>query len=252
MLADPLLIPGGPGQIQQPFIPPLVPVVGRLRTRGFKPRMFFSVDRGALRLNQVKANIPATTRATNTVRFTSTQVGSECTSSVEDGTGDVGDVDGEPAEVGATTEKFATLIGTRDNTLSPSTVEISQHRLGQMQRLFTGGTTDISAAASEQVLRTLYRRWPGQPLSRRWKSTAWRTSGPRRDVRDFRDVAERAIRMVVETIGEHPFEFASIESVPRKLGIGSPESLRKWIVAPRSTPGSGSGSRPPSRSRSGP
>jgi transposase len=44
-----------------------------------------------------------------------------------------------------------------------------------------------------------------------------------------RELRERAIRMVVETKGEYPSEFAAIESVARKLGIGSAESLRKWV-----------------------
>jgi transposase len=35
--------------------------------------------------------------------------------------------------------------------------------------------------------------------------------------------------LVIETKSEYPSEFAAIEAVARKLGIGSPESLRKWI-----------------------
>ena len=35
--------------------------------------------------------------------------------------------------------------------------------------------------------------------------------------------------MVAETKGDYPSEFAAIESVARKLGIGSAETLRKWI-----------------------
>ncbi|MCU1658085.1 MAG: family transposase [Pseudonocardiales bacterium] len=44
-----------------------------------------------------------------------------------------------------------------------------------------------------------------------------------------RELRERAIRMVAETKSEYPSEFAAIESVARKLGIGSTETLRKWI-----------------------
>jgi transposase-like protein len=44
-----------------------------------------------------------------------------------------------------------------------------------------------------------------------------------------RELRERAIRMVAETKGDYPSEFAAIESVARKLGIGSAETLRKWI-----------------------
>ena len=35
--------------------------------------------------------------------------------------------------------------------------------------------------------------------------------------------------MVAETKGDYSSEFAAIESVARKLGIGSAENLRKWI-----------------------
>ena len=44
-----------------------------------------------------------------------------------------------------------------------------------------------------------------------------------------RELRERAIRMVAETKGDYASEFAAIESVARKLGIGSAETLRKWI-----------------------
>jgi transposase len=35
--------------------------------------------------------------------------------------------------------------------------------------------------------------------------------------------------MVIETKSEYSSEFAAIESVARKLGVGSPETLRKWL-----------------------
>ena len=41
-----------------------------------------------------------------------------------------------------------------------------------------------------------------------------------------RELRERAIRMVAETKGDYPSEFAAIESVARKLGIGPAETLR--------------------------
>jgi len=44
-----------------------------------------------------------------------------------------------------------------------------------------------------------------------------------------RELRERAVRMVAESKDEHPSEFAAIEAVARKLGIGSAETLRKWI-----------------------
>jgi transposase len=43
------------------------------------------------------------------------------------------------------------------------------------------------------------------------------------------ELRERAIRLVAETKDEYPSEFNAIESIARKLGIGSPETLRKWI-----------------------
>jgi transposase len=44
-----------------------------------------------------------------------------------------------------------------------------------------------------------------------------------------RELRERAIRMVMETKADYPSEFAALDSVARKLGIGSPETLRKWV-----------------------
>jgi transposase len=44
-----------------------------------------------------------------------------------------------------------------------------------------------------------------------------------------RELRERAVRMVTETQGDYPSEFAAIGSVARKLGIGSTETLRKWV-----------------------
>ena len=38
-----------------------------------------------------------------------------------------------------------------------------------------------------------------------------------------------AVRMVLETKSEYPTEFTAITSIARKLGIGSSETLRKWV-----------------------
>lgn len=65
-----------------------------------------------------------------------------------------------------------------------------------------------------------------------------------------RELRERAIRMVAETKGDYASEFAAIESVARKLGIGSAETLRKWIRRAEIEPGSAPASRPRSPSRS--
>jgi transposase len=44
-----------------------------------------------------------------------------------------------------------------------------------------------------------------------------------------KEVRERAIRLVAESRGEYATEYATIRSVAAKLGIATPESLRKWI-----------------------
>lgn len=44
-----------------------------------------------------------------------------------------------------------------------------------------------------------------------------------------RELRERAIRMVAESKGQHPSEFEAMRVIAGKLGIGSPETLRKWV-----------------------
>ncbi|HET7385027.1 MAG TPA: transposase [Nocardioidaceae bacterium] len=44
-----------------------------------------------------------------------------------------------------------------------------------------------------------------------------------------RELRERAVRMVAESKADYPSEFEAIKSVAKKLGVGSPETLRKWI-----------------------
>jgi transposase len=43
------------------------------------------------------------------------------------------------------------------------------------------------------------------------------------------ELRERAVRMVIESRPDHPHETAAINSVASKLGINTPESLRKWV-----------------------
>ena len=43
------------------------------------------------------------------------------------------------------------------------------------------------------------------------------------------ELRERAVRLVVESKGDYPSEFEAIRSIAAKLGIGSPETLRKWV-----------------------
>jgi transposase len=46
-----------------------------------------------------------------------------------------------------------------------------------------------------------------------------------------RELRERAVRMVTESVtaGEYPSEFEAIRTIASRLGIGSPETLRKWV-----------------------
>ena len=43
------------------------------------------------------------------------------------------------------------------------------------------------------------------------------------------ELRARAIRMVAEVKADYPSEWAAIGAVAQKLGIGSTETLRKWI-----------------------
>jgi len=44
-----------------------------------------------------------------------------------------------------------------------------------------------------------------------------------------RELRERAVLMVTEVRAEYSSEWAAIEAVAKRLGIGSPETLRKWM-----------------------
>ena len=69
-----------------------------------------------------------------------------------------------------------------------------------------------------------------------------------------RELRERAVRAVAESVaqGEHLSEFEAIRTIAGQLGIGSPETLRKWVrrVA-MSTAGPVRGRRPRSWPRFG-
>jgi transposase len=43
------------------------------------------------------------------------------------------------------------------------------------------------------------------------------------------ELRERAVRMVIESNGDYETEYAAIKSISAKLGVRSPESLRKWL-----------------------
>ena len=47
------------------------------------------------------------------------------------------------------------------------------------------------------------------------------------------ELRERAVRLVIEVHGDHEHESAAIKSVAAKVGITSPESLRKWRDRPK-------------------
>jgi len=46
-----------------------------------------------------------------------------------------------------------------------------------------------------------------------------------------RELRERAVRLVAEAVerGDYPSEFEAIRTIATKLGIGSPETVRKWV-----------------------
>ena len=44
-----------------------------------------------------------------------------------------------------------------------------------------------------------------------------------------KETRERAVRLVREHAGDYPSEFAAIKAVAARLGIGSPETVRKWL-----------------------
>jgi transposase len=43
------------------------------------------------------------------------------------------------------------------------------------------------------------------------------------------ELRERAVRMVFESKEDYSSEFEAIRSIAGQLGIGSPETLRKWV-----------------------
>lgn len=44
-----------------------------------------------------------------------------------------------------------------------------------------------------------------------------------------RELRERAVRLVAEHRDQYETEYAAIRSIAAKLGIATPESLRKWV-----------------------
>jgi len=52
---------------------------------------------------------------------------------------------------------------------------------------------------------------------------------PRRTNNYPRELRERAVRMVAEATPDYPSQWAAMAAVAQKLGIGSTETLRKWV-----------------------
>jgi len=44
-----------------------------------------------------------------------------------------------------------------------------------------------------------------------------------------RETREKAVRLVREHLNDYPTEYAAIRAVASRLGIGSAETLRKWV-----------------------
>lgn len=55
------------------------------------------------------------------------------------------------------------------------------------------------------------------------------------------ELRERAVAMVAEVRGEYSSEWAAIQSAAKKLGIGSAETLRKWVRQGKINSGSRAG-----------
>jgi transposase len=50
-----------------------------------------------------------------------------------------------------------------------------------------------------------------------------------RSVRYPQELRERAVRLVAESRPDHATEWEAMRSVAQKLGIGSTETVRKWV-----------------------
>jgi len=64
------------------------------------------------------------------------------------------------------------------------------------------------------------------------------------------ELKERAVRMVTEIRAEHESEWAAMARVSELLGVGTPETVRKWVRQEQSTQVPARVPPPRSRSRS--
>ena len=55
-----------------------------------------------------------------------------------------------------------------------------------------------------------------------------------RSTRYPQELRERAVRLVAESRPDHATEWEAMRSVAQKLGIGSTETVRKWVRRARS------------------
>ncbi|MFI2457940.1 hypothetical protein [Streptomyces sp. NPDC019539] len=60
---------------------------------------------------------------------------------------------------------------------------------------------------------------------------------------DLLELCRRAVRMVAEVRPDYDTEWAAMKTVAVKLGIGTTETLRKWVRQTRSMPEPGLGRR---------
>ena len=61
------------------------------------------------------------------------------------------------------------------------------------------------------------------------------------------ELKERAVRMVAEIRDQHDSEWAAISKVSQLIGVGSGETVRKWVHQAEMMMGAGSGPRQRSR-----
>src|SRR3954469_24482999 len=57
------------------------------------------------------------------------------------------------------------------------------------------------------------------------------------------ELRERAVRMVFEVTPNYDSQWAGINAVAQKLGVGTAETVRKWVRQAESTPGNARGPR---------